>query len=201
MMCDQPLPTEPQYLSKEQFYKKCHISKATALHLIESGLVPAIDLHRPTKRYLILSQDVDAYLLAREKDLDKYGYTFQLQEWAEAYGVDANKWLRDMIHELCEDKPDLLLADDVANLLGYRRDTVCRWCKRKKLKSFFANGIYHIPKQYLLEFVVSAEFYSIQPKSKYHIELLKKAAQLAADSSNSIADSDMWRNSTEMTGK
>jgi len=65
----------PSYISKEQFYKLCHISKATARKLLESGLVPAIDTHKPTKRYLIAQSDVERYLQERELFPEKYNFS------------------------------------------------------------------------------------------------------------------------------
>lgn len=32
----------PELLSKEQFYKLCHISKSTALHLLRNGILPLL---------------------------------------------------------------------------------------------------------------------------------------------------------------
>ena len=60
------------YLSKEQFYKECHISKATALWLIQSGLIPAIDTKKKTKRYLIAREDVEIFKHERERNPSKY---------------------------------------------------------------------------------------------------------------------------------
>ena len=33
----------PEYMTKNQMYKVCHISKKTCLFLLENGLVPCID--------------------------------------------------------------------------------------------------------------------------------------------------------------
>lgn len=33
----------PEYITKDQMYRICHISKKTCLFLLESGLVPNID--------------------------------------------------------------------------------------------------------------------------------------------------------------
>ena len=35
----------PEILSKEQFYKLCHISKSTALHLLRNGIVVSLYSH------------------------------------------------------------------------------------------------------------------------------------------------------------
>lgn len=41
----------PETISKEQFYRIAHISKATALHLLQNGLVPCKDTGKKTRRY------------------------------------------------------------------------------------------------------------------------------------------------------
>ena len=69
--------TSPQeeYISKEQFCKECHIKKATALYLIQGGLVPAINTQRQTNRYLIARSDMVRYLQERERDPIRFRYT------------------------------------------------------------------------------------------------------------------------------
>ena len=51
----------PEILSKEQFYKLCHISKSTALHLLRNGIVPCIDSGMKTRCYKIKKADVKEY--------------------------------------------------------------------------------------------------------------------------------------------
>lgn len=46
------------YISKEQFCKLAHIRKANALKLIQSGLIPYIDIGNQTHRYLIRTLDL-----------------------------------------------------------------------------------------------------------------------------------------------
>src|SRR5574344_1016300 len=52
-------------MSKDQFYQVAHISKATALYLLQSGLVPCKDSGKKTRRYTIKTTDVIAYLQDR----------------------------------------------------------------------------------------------------------------------------------------
>lgn len=55
----------PEILSKEQFYKLCHISKGTALHLVRNGIVPCVGSGRKTRCYKIKRADVQDYLRKR----------------------------------------------------------------------------------------------------------------------------------------
>lgn len=54
--------TFPRTMSKDQFYQVAHISKATALYLLQSGLVPCKDSGKKTRRYTIKTTDVGIYV-------------------------------------------------------------------------------------------------------------------------------------------
>ena len=52
----------PEVMNKEQFFRICHISKSTALHLLKSGKVPCEWSGKKTRCYKIRKEDVKAYL-------------------------------------------------------------------------------------------------------------------------------------------
>lgn len=56
----------PETIFKEQLYRIAHISKATALHLLQNGLIPYKDTGKKTRRYTIRTDDVITYLIDRE---------------------------------------------------------------------------------------------------------------------------------------
>lgn len=62
----------PEYITKDQMYRICHISKKTCLFLLESGLVPNIDSGKKTRRFKIKTVDVIQYL----KDRDDYVWIY-----------------------------------------------------------------------------------------------------------------------------
>lgn len=62
----------PETISKDQFYRIAHISKATALYLLQSGLVHCIDSGKKTRRYTIRMDDVIFYMIDREKHPEVY---------------------------------------------------------------------------------------------------------------------------------
>lgn len=166
------------YLSKEQFYKECHISKATALRLIESGLIPAVDTKKRTKRYLIAREDVDAFKRDRERNPAKYslGPSRNIQTYGgfREYQLSTALKMRKLAQEEWADLPDVLSISDVANLLGYRKETICRWRKTLGFKGLKISGRHYLPKKYLLDFIESPEFHHVQPKSSKHIDLLRR---------------------------
>lgn len=167
------------YLSKEQFYKECHISKSNALRLIKSGLIPAIDTQKRTNRYLIAREDVDAFKRDRERNPSKYAlkssHNVHTYGGFREYQRSMALKMRKLAQEEWADLPDVLSIYDVSELLGYRKETICRWRKALGLKGFKISGIHYIPKQYLLDFIESPEFYHVKPKSSKHIDLLRRA--------------------------
>lgn len=64
--CQEVLTSYPKYITKEQMYRICHISKKTCLFLLESGLVPSIDSGKKTCRFKIKTTDVVKYLKERD---------------------------------------------------------------------------------------------------------------------------------------
>ncbi len=62
----------PEVVSKDQFYRIAHISKATALYLLSSGKVPCKDSGKKTRRYAIRIDDIILYLIDREINPENY---------------------------------------------------------------------------------------------------------------------------------
>ena len=167
------------YLSKEQFYKECHISKATALWLIQSGLIPAIDTKKKTKRYLIAREDVEIFKHERERNPSKYAISAKnsisacggFSEYQSSVAVEMKK----IAQAEWEDLPEVLLVNDVAYLLGYCTNTIYRWTKTRGLQGLRISGKFYIPKKYLIEFIASREYHSVHLKSSKHIDLLRRS--------------------------
>jgi len=68
----------PKTMSKDRFYQIAYISKATALYLLQNGLVSYEDSGKKTRRYTIKTDDVIAYLKDREVYPDSYK---AIREW------------------------------------------------------------------------------------------------------------------------
>ena len=68
----QQLDALPATITKDQFYRICHISKRHAKYLLDSGLVKCVDSGKKTRKYKIEIKDVLAYLIDRELDPEKY---------------------------------------------------------------------------------------------------------------------------------
>lgn len=165
---------DEEYLSKEQFCKECHISKATALYLIQSRLIPTIDTRKKTKRYLIARSDMLAYLKARELNPTLYKYQKSYsKKRIKAYSRNRAAQLRRFITQEWVDVPDVLQLEEVSVLLGYPKNIVSSWRKEFGLESLTVSHTLYFPKKCLVEFVIGPEFHGFNPKSAKHIELLR----------------------------
>jgi len=167
------LPPEQKYMSKEQFREICHIGTHTAKWLIENKLIPVIDTHTKTSRYLIAVKDVEQYLRERESNPEKYGHRFRTYGEAGVYDQNAAERLKATAQQLWESEKDILSAPDVSRLLGYARQTVYKWADRYGLKCIRANGRFYVPKSVLIDFIASQECLKIVRKSEKHFELIR----------------------------
>lgn len=165
---------DEEYLSKEQFCKECHISKATALYLIQSRLIPTINTGKKTKRYLIARSDMLAYLKARELNPTLYKYQKSYsKKRIKAYSCNRAAQLRRFITQEWGDVPDVLQLEEVSALLGYPKNIVRSWRKEFGLKSLTVSHTLYFPKKSLVKFVIGPDFHGFNPKSAKHLEILR----------------------------
>lgn len=125
----------PETVSKDQFYQIAHISKATALHLLQNGLVPCKDTGKKTRRYTIRTDDIIFYLIDRELHPEVYRapdrwyqersghynsrvtYRNELTRLSEEERANFRKYMED---EFCQ-YGDLLTIVEVAEAIGYAK--------------------------------------------------------------------------------
>ena len=176
----------PENVSKEQFYQIAHISKATALYLLESSKVPCTKSEKRTHRYIIRTDDVIRFLKDRAYHPDKYSvpdgwyyqhsgakgkvYTFR----SELSGLTTKQCvdLRVYMEKQTEEYDDLLSVSKVTEITGYSSITIQRWCSKVGLKSFRSSRGLLIPKQCLVDFLLSAYVSDLSSKSQKHINMI-----------------------------
>ena len=74
--------------------------------------------------------------------------------------------------------PDVLKVKDVCEITGYGESTVIKWCKQKLFRRFFIRQRYKIPKESLIEFMMSPRFRGISVKSEKHKEYIEQMQDL-----------------------
>ena len=175
--------TYPDVITKDQFYRICHISKKTASYLLDNGLVPCTNSGKQTRKYKIRLDDVIAFLDARENN----PYAFKAPDNYYGHGahnphalnierlMKNRKMLRAFLNNRIAKYDDVILPSAVAEITGYTLKTVSAWCEKGKLKSFNIFNRVKIPKEYLVDFLVSDEAILIAKKSTKHIDLLLDA--------------------------
>lgn len=172
------LRPQGDYISKEQFYKEAHISKRKAAELINSGIIPAIDTHRQTRRYWIAREDVDTYLQERILHPEKYGNAHKQKMPCEGVLVEYSRqkaaMMRKRIQEIWTDQPDMLSVKAVSKLLGYDRRTISLWVHEWKVRSIATQNGRLYSKADVIKAIASKRVQKMKFKSKEHVALIRR---------------------------
>ena len=171
-------------------YHICHISKRTCLFLLESRLAPNIDSGKKTRCFKIKTTDVIECLKDRDDYLELYKALDDFYK-----GNDCKKVpyfdevftkldlirMRQYYEKILKRQPDVMTVEQVANFTGYSKNSVGWWCNKQKLKSLFVRQRYHIPKEYLLDFLVSKYFIEIAVKAVEHQKFNRQIRNLRSN--------------------
>ncbi|MBQ9061341.1 MAG: helix-turn-helix domain-containing protein [Eubacterium sp.] len=200
----------PPYISENQMYKICHISKRTCRYLLGNGIVPCIDNHKKTHRYKIRIDDVIEYLYKRESGAElkrpPAGY-YKSQKNDESSLLIREKLLSDEAQEIVrsyyekqtEGWPDVMRIWWVSRLLGCTVTTVSKLCQDQKLKAFKIGGTYKVPKDSLIDYLVSEEYRCRKkntPKQLEHEEKLEKMLRVQRQVNESMPDPELGSDDT-----
>ena len=177
------LKTYPNIMSKEQFCKACHISKRTALFLLENGLIPYIDTGKRTRCYIIRKADVIAFAKKQNSGFNKKAWTEHIVKKEHLNEITSSvrikmqlpkdpKVIREFYRNKLHDWPDVLSMAQVAEFTGYNRHTVGRWIFTGKLQALNTIHKYMIPKVWLLDLLMSENYSKIVRKTKQHRKML-----------------------------
>lgn len=159
----------PEYITKEQLYQICNVSKKTALYYLESGLISCIDNGKKTHRFTIATEDVIVFLKKRDKDPEQYkaqpgwyGGNDNRNLPYRLVRTKRNKKTEVKLTQLLKKYPDLIKVADVSKITGYSQKTVFTWCSAGKLHHFKIRRSILIPKISLIDFMLSEDFKGIK---------------------------------------
>lgn len=188
----------PNTISKDQFYRICHISKRTAALLLEHGLVPCINSGKRTRQYTILTSDVVEYLREREINPEKFrlpegSYVGKQKKTASKKNgnridikiVDGRA--EAFYTALAEPYPDVLTVGEVSAITGYSAKAVHKWCNSGKLTHFYIQGKFRVPKSLLVSFMLSSSFAGVKFKGQ---QQKKKLLSMLAKCESATPDRD-----------
>ena len=154
--------------------------------------IPRIHNQRPDVPY-----DVIQYL----KDRDDYPELFKAPDgfykgkggdkkapsFDEVFTQEDLIRMRQYYERLLKNNPDVMSVEQVAQFTGYNKNSVSRWCGKKELKCFYIKQRYQIPKEYLLDFLVSRYFIGIAVKSVKHQRFNEQIRKLRTGSDDTMA--------------
>ena len=166
----QRLQEYPSYISKEQLCKICHISKRTALRLLEDGSIPCKSNGKQTRKFQIALADVEAFLLKRQARIK-----INPREARNVYrpmSAEMKSLLPHVVTDWLEPYPDVLSVDEVVQITGYGSSSVVKWCKKEDLQHYCIGRKFFVPKTWLQEFMLSERFWGIHVKSHIHRQSL-----------------------------
>lgn len=173
----QRLQGYPSYISKEQLCKICHISKRTALRLLEDGSIPCKSNGKQTRKFQIALADVEAFLLKRQARIKT-----NPREARNVYrpmSAEMKSLLPHVVTDWLEPYPDVLSVDEVVEITGYGSSSVVKWCKKEDLQHYCIGRKFFVPKTWLQEFMLSERFWGIHVKSHIHRQSLASLERAA----------------------
>lgn len=170
----------PDIITKDQFYRICHISKSTALHLLRNGIVPCEYTGKRTRCYKIRKEDVQKYLASKTKFPEYYSApkgwykdTHRLTLPADL-PEDTFVKMKAYYSNLLKDYRDVIITSEIVKLTGYAKSTINNWCNRRLLKHFRKGIFTYVPKVFLVDFFCSYSFRSIIRKTSWHYQTLNE---------------------------
>lgn len=166
----------PEYISLDQLYRICRISKRSALYLVQNGIIPFVDTGKKTWRYKIALVDVITYLRRREQlgsmipsgsvssrckrpNNPRKSYSSLVSPGNEGAIAEYFKYIY-------ADCPSILTTADVTEMTGLCKKTILQYLKNGEIKSLGITNKYIIPKQNVLEFVASPVFIDCKSNSE-----------------------------------
>ena len=143
-------------VSKEEFYKSCHISKKTAYKLIKSGRIKAIKRKCASRH----CYEIPISEIKRLESIRVYLNKLREEEISK---------VKEYYFEKLQSYPDVITSEDVQVITGYVKETVRRWIQGGKLIATVYKSKYIITKNDFLNFVTSPSYVGITRKSQEHL--------------------------------
>jgi hypothetical protein len=168
----------PEFVTKDQFYKICHISKNTALYYLRNGFIPCIDSGKKTRRYKIAIKDIVFFLQDRDENPEKYylpnhyNNPFLPSEirqyktkprsdnYKAHYKLKGINEVRDYLQYLelqFADYPDMLTGKQIQQITGHSISIILSWCKSGKVKYIRRCNAYLLQKKSVICYLFNRE--------------------------------------------
>lgn len=169
----------PEFVSKDQVHVICKMSKRSVTYLLEHSIIPFTDNGKKTHRYQIALEDIIAYMKMRENigSMIPRGAVNSREKrrrssFSKSILPGQEEELKQYFQHIYTEFSDMLSSYDLVEMTGLSRKTILELLKRGAIKSLFINNKYFIPKNYMLDFVVSPQFTNIKSNSPGFIQIL-----------------------------
>lgn len=170
----------PDVISKEQMRIACHISKRTALYLLQSGLIPSKNTGKKTRCYSIQKSDVIKFIKACERNPIKFklpenwyaGVTRPHTIRCLPSKMPTKSQFKAYYKDTLANYSDVLDVADIVELTGYNRRAVGNWCRKGYLKYISKTNKFYIPKCFLIEHLSSDNYNQTIRKTKEHLDAI-----------------------------
>lgn len=180
------LKNYPEKLNKEQFRTVCHISKRTALYLLQSGMVRAENTGKKTHSWLISKTDILNFAKEYEKNPFKFQppdnwYVYKKPTVPEIViravppGSEFAASTAIYYRNTLQNEPDVLGVRDISRITGYGAGAVTGWIRKGELKVHYAHiNRYYVPKLFLFNFLCGDYYNSIAKKNVLHLKAVRE---------------------------
>ncbi|WP_041225751.1 MULTISPECIES: hypothetical protein [unclassified Dehalobacter] len=175
----------PNFVTKDQFYRICHISKKTALYYLENGVIPCIDSGKKTRRYKIALKDIIFFLQDRDENPtkyhlpnhfnnpflpseirqyktkprpDTYKYVYKLK------GIKEVKDYQKYLEQQFKDYPDMMTNLQIQQVTGHSISTIVSWCKSGKVRYLMHHNAYLLQKNSVITYLFNRELQQYKSK-------------------------------------
>ena len=168
----------PEFISLDQLYRICKIAKRSALYLVKNEIIPAVDTGKTTWRYKINIDDVITYLNRREKSGSMIPAGAVTSRRGNKRAASTRKSFSQIIKQgqesevaeffnyIFADYEDVLTISDIAEMTGLNKSTIMKLAKSGAIRSLTDSPQYLIPKQYLMEFLITPRFIEAKTDSE-----------------------------------
>ena len=149
----------PAYVTKRELCEICHICPKTAYNLEQQGEIPyTIEQNHLIRSHKIKLTDILAYLYRRE-----------CRQEADSPYICA---MRTFYDKHLSPYSDLLSVKDIQQITGFSSSAIVRWISIGILKAFQPGKQYTVPKDFMLDFLISPYYRRIRRKTPVQKELM-----------------------------
>ena len=178
----------PDEISLEDLRIVCHLSKSTARYYLQSGLIHCEHNGKKTHCYSIKKSDLITALKNYETSPHKFAIPGKVNAGKKrpktSFSITQlpgreieSKTAKSFYQNKLAQFPDLIYAEQAAEVTGYTKKTVIRWCNKGHVPYLYKHPKTYIPKKDFLLFLLSEKYNSIAKKSETHLWDIKNIHQ------------------------